>query len=314
MNIEAMNRFKPRKDQLVTLDNLKKGTVDIVIATHTLLRKNIEFADLGLLIVDEEHRFGVGQKEKIKQLKKKFDWGFTTVPQTHLNGRRIPYTRGKVLGGSSSVNGMLYLRGNRENYDGWAARGCEGWGFEDILPFYKKLENHEDGETEYHGAGGPIHVTRHPENQLSPVSQAFMRATAEVCGVPVRDDFNGENQNCASTYQMSASHGVRSSTSEGYVQPSLERPNFALEIHAHVRRIVIENGQETLLFTHQITNDLASTPTEYITYTNQPEYVFAPGDRIIARYFADTSGSTGPVTVPDRLADATRGPVWSGPA
>ena len=75
--------------------------------------------------------------QQIKQLKKKFDWGFTTVPQTHLNGRRIPYTRGKVLGGSSSVNGMLYLRGNRENYDGWAARGCEGWGFEDILPFYK---------------------------------------------------------------------------------------------------------------------------------------------------------------------------------
>ncbi len=183
--------------------------------------------------------------QQVKRLKRKFDWGFTTVPQPHLNGRRIPYTRGKVLGGSSSVNGMLYLRGNKENYDGWAARGCEGWSFEDILPFYKKLEDHEDGETEYHGAGGPIHVTRHPENQLSPVSQAFMRATAEVCGVPVLDDFNAENQNCASTYQMSASRGVRSSTSEGYVQPSLERPNFALEIHAHVRRIVIENGRAT---------------------------------------------------------------------
>ena len=183
--------------------------------------------------------------QQVKQLKKKFDWGFTTVPQPHLNGRRIPYTRGKVLGGSSSVNGMLYLRGNKENYDGWAARGCEGWSFEDILPFYKKLENHEDGETEYHGAGGPIQVTRHPENQLSPVSLAFMRAAAEVCDVPVLNDFNAENQNCASTYQMSASHGVRSSTSEAYVQPSLERPNFALKIHAHVRRIVIENSRAT---------------------------------------------------------------------
>jgi len=183
--------------------------------------------------------------QQIKQLKKKFDWGFRTVPQPHLNDRRIPYTRGKVVGGSSSVNGMLYLRGNKANYDGWAAGGCEGWSFNDILPFYKRLENHEDGETEYHGAGGPISVTRHPEDQLSPVSQAFMKATAAVCGIPMLDDFNAANQNCASTYHMSSSHGVRSSTAEGYVQPSLERPNFNLEIHAHVHRIVIGNGRAT---------------------------------------------------------------------
>ncbi len=183
--------------------------------------------------------------QQIKQLKEKFDWGFTTVPQSHLNDRRIPYTRGKVVGGSSSVNGMLYLRGNKANYDGWAGSGCEGWSFDDVLPFYKRLENHEAGETEYHGAGGPIHITRHPEEQLSPVSRAFMRATSAVCGIPVLDDFNAENQNCASTYHMSASHGVRSSTAEGYILPSLERPNFHLEIHAHVRRIVVDKGRAT---------------------------------------------------------------------
>ncbi len=183
--------------------------------------------------------------QQIKQLKEKFDWGFTTVPQSHLNDRRIPYTRGKVVGGSSSVNGMLYLRGNKANYDGWAGSGCEGWSFDDVLPFYKRLENHEAGETEYHGAGGPIHITRHPEEQLSPVSRAFMRATSAVCGIPVLDDFNAENQNCASTYHMSASHGVRSSTAEGYIMPSLERTNFHLEIHAHVRRIVVDKGRAT---------------------------------------------------------------------
>ncbi len=183
--------------------------------------------------------------QQIKQLKEKFDWGFTTVPQSHLNDRRIPYTRGKVVGGSSSVNGMLYLRGNKANYDGWAGSGCEGWSFDDVLPFYKRLENHEAGETEYHGAGGPIHITRHPEEQLSPVSRAFMRATSAVCGIPVLDDFNAENQNCASTYHMSASHGVRSSTAEGYILPSLERTNFHLEIHAHVRRIVVDKGRAT---------------------------------------------------------------------
>ncbi|MGB5810061.1 MAG: GMC family oxidoreductase N-terminal domain-containing protein [Polyangiales bacterium] len=181
--------------------------------------------------------------QQVKQLKKKFDWGFTTVPQAHLNGRKIPYTRGKVLGGSSSVNGMLYLRGNHENYNRWAAAGCEGWSFEDILPHYKRLESHEDGETAYHGGSGPIPVTRHPEDQLSPVSKAFMQAVSEACGIPILDDFNAEDQHCASTYHMSARNGLRSSTAEGYVQPNLDKPNFAVEIRAHVRRIVIENGR-----------------------------------------------------------------------
>jgi choline dehydrogenase-like flavoprotein len=183
--------------------------------------------------------------QQVKQLKKRFDWGFTTVPQRHLDGRRIPYTRGKVLGGSSSVNGMLYLRGNEANYNEWAARGCEGWSFEDILPFYRKLENHENGETAYHGAGGPIQVTRHPADQISPVSNAFVRAASAVCDIPVGDDFNAENQHCASIYQMSASKGVRSGTAEAYVHPSLDRPNFTLEVRALVRRVVIENGRAT---------------------------------------------------------------------
>jgi choline dehydrogenase-like flavoprotein len=183
--------------------------------------------------------------QQVKQLKRKFDWGFTTVPQPHLNDRLIPYTRGKVLGGSSSVNGMLYVRGNKENYNGWAASGCEGWSFEDILPFYKKLENHEDGETAYHGAGGPIQITRHPADQISPVSNAFVRAASEVCRIPVGDDFNAGNQNCSGIYQMSASNGVRSGTAEAYVQPSLERPNFSVEMRALVHRIVIENGRAT---------------------------------------------------------------------
>ena len=183
--------------------------------------------------------------QQVKQLKKKFDWGFTTVPQPHLNDRLIPYTRGKVLGGSSSVNGMLYVRGNEANYNGWAASGCKGWSFEDVLPFYRKLENHEDGETAYHGAGGPIQITRHPADQISPVSNAFVRAASEVCGIPVGDDFNAENQHCASIYQMSASNGVRSGTAEAYVHPSLELPNFTVEVRALVHRVVIENGRAT---------------------------------------------------------------------
>jgi choline dehydrogenase-like flavoprotein len=138
---------------------------------------------------------------------------------------------------------MLYLRGHRRNYDEWAASGCAGWSFEDVLPFFKKLENHEDGETAYHGAGGPIQVTRHPAEQISPVSNAFVRAASRACDIPIREDFNAEDQNCAGIYQMSASGGVRSGTGEGYIQPSLQRRNFRVEMRALVHRIVIESGR-----------------------------------------------------------------------
>ncbi len=180
---------------------------------------------------------------QVDPLKKKVDWGFYTVPQRALDGRRITYTRGKIVGGSSSVNGMIYLRGNRQNYDDWAAAGCDGWRFEDVLPFFKKLEDHQDGESEYHGVGGPIRVSRHPQKELSPVSVAFMEAVSDSCDVPILDDFNGANQNCAGILQMSCADGVRSGTGEGYVQPSLTRPNFELQIHALVHRVVVENGR-----------------------------------------------------------------------
>ena len=183
--------------------------------------------------------------QQVKQLKEKVDWGFSTAPQAALNDRRITYTRGKVVGGSSSVNGMIYLRGNQQNYNDWAARGCDGWSFEDVLPFYKKLEDHQDGETEYHGAGGPIHVSRHPKDELSPVSVAFTKAVSAVCDIPILDDFNADNQNCASILQMSCAKGIRSGTGEGYVQPSLSRLNFTLEMRALVQRVVIENQRAT---------------------------------------------------------------------
>ncbi len=180
---------------------------------------------------------------QVKQLKQKVDWGFTTAPQRHMNDRVIPYTRGKVVGGSSSINGMLYLRGNPKNYDDWAAEGCEGWSYADVLPFYKRLETHEGGETSFHGGSGPIRVSRHPADQVSPVSVAFLEAASSVCGIPIGDDFNAANQECASMYQMSAAGGLRSSVGECYVQPALERRNFTLEMRALAHRVVIENGR-----------------------------------------------------------------------
>lgn len=180
---------------------------------------------------------------QVKQLKRKLDWGFYTAPQHHMNDRRLPYTRGKVLGGSSSINGMLYLRGNKQNYDRWASLGCTGWGYQDVLPYYRKLENHQDGASEFHGSNGPIHVSRHPDDQISDVSFAFMQAVSEVCGIPILDDFNGSEQNCASLYQMSSRNGVRSSTAEGYLRAKEGDPNLTIQLKALVRRVLIERGR-----------------------------------------------------------------------
>jgi choline dehydrogenase len=107
----------------------------------------------------------------IPQLKAKLDWGYYSVPQEHARGRRLPQTRGKVLGGSSSINGMLFVRGNRQNYDDWATEGCKGWAYDDVLPSFKRMENWEDGASELRGAGGPIQVTR--QRDLTPARPVY---------------------------------------------------------------------------------------------------------------------------------------------
>lgn len=177
----------------------------------------------------------------VPQVKKKFDWGYYTTPQKHALGRRIPYTRGKVLGGSSAINGMLYVRGNRQNYDDWAAEGCAGWGFDDVLPLYKRLEDYEGGADAYRGSGGPIKITK--RDQLRPVSEAFVEAVKDVCSVPFVEDYNAASQEGASIYQMSAKNGLRYSTSEGYLEPYKRRKNFHIESGATVLRLEFEGNQ-----------------------------------------------------------------------
>lgn len=178
---------------------------------------------------------------QIEPLKKKFDWGYKTVPQKHLDGRRLSYTRGRVMGGSSAVNGMLYLRGNPANYDAWAAEGNAGWSFADVLKAYKRLEAHQDGASEWHGGDGPIRISKHDD--VDPLSLRFMEAVSDVCRVPILDDFNGASQEGASLFQMSASGGLRYSTSIGYLASLAGNPNLSVETGALVERIVIERGR-----------------------------------------------------------------------
>ena len=176
----------------------------------------------------------------VPQLKKRLDWGYYTVPQAHALNRKIPQPRGRVLGGSSSINGLLFVRGNSKNYDDWAADGCVGWAFQDVLPSFKRLENWEDGETALRGAGGPIQVTR--QRDLTSASQAFIEALAETAGVKKIDDYNGETQEGASIFQESARDGLRYSSSIGYLDGH-DLPNLQVRTGTVIIKVLIDQGR-----------------------------------------------------------------------
>ncbi|WP_227982109.1 GMC family oxidoreductase [Nocardia spumae] len=178
----------------------------------------------------------------VPQLKKRVTWKQYSTPQKHAGNRRIPMTRGKVLGGSSSVNGMLFVRGNKANFDSWAAEGCTGWSYADVLPAYKRLENWEDGPDELRGAGGPIEVTR--QQHLTPIARQFVEAATDTFGVSEIADYNGESQEGISTFQQSVRHGLRYSSARGYLTDR-PNPNLTVITGAHVARVVLTGGRAT---------------------------------------------------------------------
>jgi choline dehydrogenase-like flavoprotein len=165
------------------------------------------------------------------------NWQFQTTPQPGLNGRRGYQPRGKVLGGSSSVNAMVYARGQREDYDSWAAEGNAGWGFDDVLPYFKKAENNERGADAFHATGGPLNVMdlRSP----NPFVQSYVSAGVEA-GFKPNADFNGEAQEGVGVYQVTHKNGERWSAAKGYLTPNLGRPNLTVVTEAHTTRIVFD--------------------------------------------------------------------------
>ena len=181
----------------------------------------------------------------VPALKKRLDWGYYTAPQAGALGRRIPQPRGRVLGGSGSINGMVFVRGNRQNYDDWAAAGCAGWSHQDVLPSFRRFEDWEDGATALRGAGGPVKVTR--QRDLTPASQAFIEALAATAGVKQIDDCNAEAQEGVAVCQQNASGGLRYGSSIAYLDrhgpPKL--PNLTVTTGALITRVVIENGRAT---------------------------------------------------------------------
>ena len=168
---------------------------------------------------------------------KSVNWMYQTEPEPGLNGRQVFQPRGKVLGGSSSINGLLYVRGQSEDYDRWRQRGNAGWGYDDVLPYFKKAENQIRGADKYHGTGGPLPVSdpRHAD----PVSDAFVVAAAEV-GIPTNPDFNGATQEGAGFFQTTTRRGRRASTAFSYLRPAKSRGNLHVETAALAQRILFE--------------------------------------------------------------------------
>ena len=167
----------------------------------------------------------------------KINWGYETEPEPHLNGRRLSWPRGKVLGGSGSINGLVFLRGAPSDYDGWEAAGAKGWSYKDVLPYFKRMEHNVRGADAWRGQGGPMTIS--DIKKPSVTSQAFVEACKRLQH-PFNPDFNGERIDGVGTVQLNVRNGWRCSTAAGYLKPNLRRKNLKLVTRAQVRRILFE--------------------------------------------------------------------------
>jgi len=173
---------------------------------------------------------------------RKVNWMFETEPEARMNGRRIKIPRGRVLGGSSSINGLIYIRGQHEDYDDWRALGNPGWGFEDCLPYFRKAEHQTRGADEWHGVGGPLCVSDVKDRH--PLADAFIEA-GQAFGIGRNDDFNGAKQEGLGYFQGTARNGMRCSAAVAYLRPAMKRSNLTVVTDAHASRILFEGARAT---------------------------------------------------------------------
>ncbi len=166
------------------------------------------------------------------------NWKFETEPQPQMNGRRLYLPRGKTLGGSSSINGMVYIRGHHADYDEWRQRGCTGWDWDSVLPYFKKAENQTRGADAFHGSGGPLHVS--DQSEQGELSKAVLEACVQA-GIPANPDFNGAQQEGCGYYQTTTRNKRRWSAAKAYLRNP--PPNLTIQTNAHATRVLIENGR-----------------------------------------------------------------------
>jgi choline dehydrogenase len=244
------NRCRFRRDARYLLQQKTNGYDYIIVGAGSagcvLAARLTEDPSASVLLLE------AGGRDKSKEIhipaafsklfKTGVDWNYSTEPEPFLNNRKLYWPRGKVLGGSSSINAMIYIRGNAADYDGWKSLGNDGWGFEDVLPYFKKSENRERGAGEFHGAGGPVNVA--DLILVNPLTRAFLAGAKEI-GVVENTDFNGAAQDGVGLYEVTQKNGQRHSAADAYLRPALARPNLTLAPEAHATRVLIENGRAT---------------------------------------------------------------------
>ena len=170
------------------------------------------------------------------------NWLYETAPQPHLKGRRLFWPRGKTLGGSSSINAMVYIRGQRQDYDLWRRLGNPGWGYDDVLRYFRRSEHNETRAGDLHGAGGPLNVCEC--RYTNPLTREFVAAAA-AAGLPLNPDFNGREQDGAGFYQVTQKRGLRCSAAAAYLHPVMHRPNLTVVTGALVQRVLIQGQRAT---------------------------------------------------------------------
>ena len=250
-------------------------------------------------------------------LQSAYDWNYQTVPQDRAGGRSIHWPRGRVLGGSSSINAMIYIRGNRHDYDSWRDDyGCEGWGYTDLLPYFLRAEGNSRGASAYHGAAGPLSVQ--DLKFKSGLTGAFV-AAARNCGVPANDDFNGPTQDGVGYYQVTQKAGRRWSAADAYLVPAAGRPNLTVQTDALVTGIEIEAGRATgVRYLRRGVEELAQAGSEVIVscgVVGSPQLLMlsgiGPADHLREHEIAVLADSPG---VGANLSDHPVVPaMWSAP-
>ena len=171
-----------------------------------------------------------------------YDWCYMTEPDEGIAGRRLQWPRGKVLGGSSALNGLLYVRGQAEDYDRWAELGNVGWSFAEVLPYFKKSEDNDRGASDYHAVGGPQKVS--DLRLRRPIAENFIEAATQI-GIPYTEDYNGESQEGVGYFQQTAYKGFRWSTAKSFLRPAMGRPNLTVLTHAQATRLLMQEKRVT---------------------------------------------------------------------
>jgi choline dehydrogenase len=246
-----------------------------------------------------------------------YDWNYQTIPQVRLRGRSIYWPRGRVLGGSSSINAMIYIRGNRSDYDYWREDyGCDGWGYADLLPYFLRAESNSRGASAYHGAAGPLSVQ--DLKFKSSLTGAFV-AAARNCGVPANDDFNGPAQDGVGYYQVTQKAGRRWSAADAYLHPAADRPNLTIHTDTLVTAIEIEAGRATgVRYLRRGVEELARAESEVIVAAGaigSPQLLMlsgiGPADHLREHHIAVLADSPG---VGGNLSDhPVVAAMWSAP-